>query len=89
MPARPPRPPRTRDQVVAFDAKTDESKERMISELARLQGDAGTRLGSAEARLAQLAEQPRVTGSRGGNAALASLLSALAELGLITDETTP
>lgn len=31
---------------------------------------------------------PTVTGSRGGNAALASLLSALATLGLIVDETT-
>jgi hypothetical protein len=30
-----------------------------------------------------------VTGSRGGNAALASLLTALAALGLITDNTTP
>ena len=32
--------------------------------------------------------KPTVTGSRGGNAALASLLSALASLGLITDNTT-
>jgi hypothetical protein len=31
---------------------------------------------------------PAVTGSRGGNAALASLLTALAGLGLITDKTT-
>jgi hypothetical protein len=33
------------------------------------------------------ASKPTVTGSRGGNAALASLLSALATLGLITDGT--
>lgn len=31
---------------------------------------------------------PSVTGSRGGNAALASLLTVLAGLGLITDNTT-
>lgn len=30
----------------------------------------------------------KVTGSKGGNEAIASLLSALAEAGLITDETT-
>lgn len=33
--------------------------------------------------------KPTVTGSRGGNAALASLLTALDGLGLITDSTTP
>lgn len=32
---------------------------------------------------------PSVSGSRGGNAALASLLTALAGLGVITDNTTP
>ena len=32
--------------------------------------------------------KPAVTGSRGGNAALASLITALATLGLITDNTT-
>jgi hypothetical protein len=37
---------------------------------------------------AAAASRPTVTGSRGGNAALASLLSALATLGLITDGTT-
>jgi hypothetical protein len=31
---------------------------------------------------------PVVTGSKGGNAALASLIAALAELGLVKDETT-
>jgi hypothetical protein len=31
---------------------------------------------------------PSVTGSRGGNAALASLLTALASLGMITNNTT-
>lgn len=34
------------------------------------------------------ASKPSVTGSRGGNAALASLLTALATLGLVTDNTT-
>lgn len=37
---------------------------------------------------ATAATKPTVTGSRGGNAALASLLTALATLGLITDTTT-
>jgi len=32
--------------------------------------------------------RPTITGSRGGNAALASLLTALAQLGLVTDNTT-
>ncbi len=32
--------------------------------------------------------KPTITGSKGGNAALASLLSSLAGLGLITDSTT-
>jgi hypothetical protein len=35
------------------------------------------------------AAKPTVTGSRGGNAALQPLLTALATLGLITDSTTP
>src|ERR1700741_3439712 len=34
------------------------------------------------------ASKPTITGSRGGNAALASLITALATLGLITDNTT-
>lgn len=34
------------------------------------------------------AERPSVTGSRGGNAALASLLTVLGDMGLITDNTT-
>ncbi len=34
------------------------------------------------------AAKPTVSGSRGGNAALASLLTGLAGLGLITDSTT-
>lgn len=34
------------------------------------------------------ANKPSITGSRGGNAALASLLTALASMGLITDNTT-
>lgn len=33
--------------------------------------------------------QPTVTGSRGGNAALASLLTALADYGLVVDSSTP
>jgi hypothetical protein len=35
-----------------------------------------------------IADKPEVSGSRGANAALASLLSALDSLGLITDSTT-
>lgn len=31
---------------------------------------------------------PKITGSKGGNAALASLITALAKLGLVVDETT-
>ncbi|MEE4598213.1 hypothetical protein V2J94_41330 [Streptomyces sp. DSM 41524] len=37
---------------------------------------------------ATAASKPAVTGSRGGNAALASLITALATLGLVTDSTT-
>lgn len=88
MPARKPRVVRTRDQLVEFDAKSDGGKERMLGELARVSADTTSRLGSVEAVIATLSEAPRVTGSRGGNAALESLLTALAELGLITDETT-
>lgn len=36
-----------------------------------------------------LIAKPTITGSRGGNAALASLLTALASYNLITDSTTP
>ena len=36
----------------------------------------------------QYGRKPTVTGSRGGNAALASLLSGLASIGLITDSST-
>lgn len=46
-----------------------------------IQGDVGFFDGSPVAK-------PTVSGSRGGNAALASLLTALAALGLITDNTT-
>lgn len=35
-----------------------------------------------------LGETPKVTGSKGGNAALASLIAALEAIGLITDGTT-
>ena len=38
---------------------------------------------------AMFAAPPVVTGSRGGNAALASLLTALAAQGYVKDETTP
>lgn len=38
--------------------------------------------------LRDLGTAPRVTGSRGGNAALASLLTALVQIGLIEDGTT-
>ena len=39
--------------------------------------------------LIRLDSRPVVNGSRGGNAALGSLLTALHTLGLITDQTTP
>lgn len=45
----------------------------------------GTKIGFFSAAVTT---KPTVTGSRGGNAALASLLTALATLGLITDSTT-
>jgi hypothetical protein len=32
---------------------------------------------------------PAITGSRGGNAAVTSLITQLAELGIVTDQTTP
>ncbi len=38
--------------------------------------------------LQQLGQVPTVTGSKGGNAALASLISALVKIGLIEDKTT-
>ncbi len=41
-----------------------------------------------EADIASLRTSPSVTGSTAGNAALESLIAALAQLGLITDETT-
>ena len=40
------------------------------------------------APIVTVATKPTVTGSRGGNAALASLLAALAGLGILTDGTT-
>jgi hypothetical protein len=60
---------------------------------ASLQAPNGTRRVSADATglgfygTAPIAK-PTITGSRGGNAALASLLTQLAALGLVTDETT-
>jgi hypothetical protein len=36
----------------------------------------------------KIGTKPTVSGSKGGNAALASLISALASMGLITDKTT-
>ena len=38
--------------------------------------------------LRDMRKAPSVTGSKGGNAALSSLISALASIGLITDQTT-
>jgi len=49
--------------------------------LIALQADVNTRFTTPST-------PPAVTGSRGGNAALASLLTTLATLGLITDNTT-
>jgi len=53
-------------------------------------GGVGTNYLSADGTFKNpLSRTISVTGSRGGNAALASLLTALAGLGLITDGTTP
>lgn len=54
MPSRRPTTPRPRDQIVAFDAKTDGGKERMIAELARVLSDAGSRLRDMETSVAEL-----------------------------------
>lgn len=48
----------------------------------------GTYFASPQSRFDGVAK-PTVTGAKGGNAALASLLSALSALGLITDNTSP
>lgn len=89
MPARKPQTPRTRDQLVSFDATSDEGKERMIGELGRRGADVETRIGKAESAIAQITGAVKVTGSRGGNAALESLLAVLAAAGIIKDGTTP
>jgi hypothetical protein len=81
MPARRPRTPGTRDGVADFGTSTDQGKERMIAENTRVLDDVSTRLARLDAR-------PVVEGSRSSGDALASLLDALAELGLITDRTT-
>lgn len=60
--------------------------------------DMGTIMAEVYARLdalersskaAYLATHPTVTGSRGANAALTSLMAALVAYGLVTDSTTP
>lgn len=60
--------------------------------LLRGQGTGGLLLGDGSSRVGFYGfspqTKPSVTGSRGGNAALASLLSALSALGLVTDSTT-
>jgi len=43
---------------------------------------------NAPSRSGPLVSKPAITGSRGGNAALTSLLTALASLGIVTDSTT-
>jgi hypothetical protein len=47
-----------------------------------------TALVELESEISSIKAGTSVTGSRGGNAALASLITALASLGLITDNTT-
>lgn len=81
MPARKPQTPKTRDQLVSHETSTDAGKERMIAETARVTADVQQRLARFDAR-------PVVSGSRASGDALASLLEALASLGLITDRTT-
>lgn len=44
-------------------------------------------IGTLNPVLGKLSSAPAVTGSKGGNAALTSLITALAKLGLIADET--
>lgn len=41
-----------------------------------------------QSKLTTPVSPPSITGSRGGNAALANLITALATLGLVTDNTT-
>lgn len=89
MPARRPQAPRTRDQLVASETGSDEGKQRMIAELARVASDVGLRVGALESEMAALTARPTVTGSRASGAALVSLLAGLVGLGLIKDETTP
>ena len=59
----------------------DEGLDRAQDEIARV-------LNPALKRIADLGAAPVVSGSKGGNAALTSLISALVSLGLITDRTT-
>lgn len=54
MPAKRPRAPRTRDQVVGFQTLSADGKQRMIAELARVAGDAGARLTKVETSVADL-----------------------------------
>jgi hypothetical protein len=56
------------------------------SDLSRVQDEIARAVNPA---LRKLDTVPAVTGSCGGNAALKSLVSALAGMGLITDHTTP
>jgi hypothetical protein len=56
---------------------------------ADVQADGISALETKLGRLQKLITDPvSVTGSKGGNAALASLIAALASLGLVKDETT-
>jgi hypothetical protein len=82
MPAKKPDVPRPRDQVVPFNASSDQSKQRMLSELARLQAVHGT-------RVAELSAPKTISGSRGSGVALQSVINVLVQLGLAKDETTP
>lgn len=60
-----------------------------LVEYMRAEGDTGATAAKIGFLGAAAVTRPAVTGSRGGNTALASLLTALASLGLITDTTTP
>lgn len=58
MPARRPQTPRTRDQLVSFDTITDEGKDRLLGELARVVADLGARVASLETRVSELESAP-------------------------------
>lgn len=64
-----------------FVSELDEPTRRAVLDLQR-------RIAELERQVEIISTAPAVTGSRGGNAALASLLAALVAAGLIVDSTT-